>query len=102
MIQFMTVVCLKWTDRNSLMWSVYVYTVGLDVSNDILQFTVCLFYKRMDGWPFIMQVIKNMYMLFEVLLNHGADINIVIKAILLVYFTLKFVLFFVLHTSSLF
>ena len=55
----------KWTDRNSLLWSEYVYTISLDVSNDILQFTVCLFYNRLDGQPFIMQVIKDMYMLLK-------------------------------------
>ena len=59
----MSVVCFIMTelrDRNSLMLSVYVYTIGLDVNNDILQFTICLFYNRLDGWPFIMQVIKEM------------------------------------------
>ena len=61
----MFVVCFimtKWTDKNSLLRSEYIYTIGLDVSNDILQFTVCLFYNRLDGRPFIMQVIKEMYM----------------------------------------
>ena len=56
----MTVVCFimtKETDRNSLMLSVYVYTIGLDDNNDILEFTVCLFYNRLDGRPFILQVI---------------------------------------------
>ena len=59
----MTVVCFimtKQTDRNSLMLSLYVYRIGLDVNNDILEFTVCLFYNRLDGGPFIMQVIKEM------------------------------------------
>ena len=59
----MSVVCFimtKQTDRNSLMLSVYVYTIGLDINNDILQFTVCLFYNRLDGRLFIMQVIKEM------------------------------------------
>ena len=59
-----TVVCfiMMWTGRNSLMLSVYVYTIGLDVRNDILQFTVFLFYNRLDGQPFVVQVIRDMYM----------------------------------------